>query len=383
MRIALFSDTFWPQVNGVALTLKRFTEHLEKRHISFRTFVPKVNEEDLFANNIQCFASLPLLMYPECRVALPNYFTIYNQLQKFKPDLIHIATPFNIGLCGLYYARKYAVPHVASYHTHFDRYLQYYHLQFASPLFWRYIRWFHQSCLATFVPSQDTAEQMNQQGIQGVDLWKRGIDCRLFHPDKKNKAIREKYNFNERYMFLYVGRLAPEKDLDIMIDVMKNLPDALRNEIRWFFVGDGPMLKQLQAEAPSNATFTGYLNGESLAELYASADLFVFPSSTETFGNVVLESLASGTPVIGARSGGVQEIIQHGKTGLLCPPRDPDAFIRAIVSMLERPERLTDFGYEGRVYASTQSWETIFDDLLLKYERILNAAATRRNTFSA
>ncbi|SEB98969.1 glycosyltransferase family 1 protein [Paenibacillus sp. GP183] len=383
MRIALFSDTFWPQVNGVALTLKRFTEHLEKRHISFRTFVPKINEEDLFTNNIQCFASLPLLIYPECRIALPNYFTIYKQLQQFQPDLIHIATPFNIGLCGLYYARKYGVPHVASYHTHFDRYLQYYHLQFASSLFWRYIRWFHQSCLATFVPSHETAEEMNQQGIQGLDLWKRGIDCNLFNPDKKNKAIREKYNFNERYMLLYVGRLAPEKDLDIMIDVMKRMPDALRSQIRWFFVGEGPMLKQLQAEAPSNATFTGYLSGEPLAELYASADLFVFPSSTETFGNVVLESLASGTPVIGARAGGVQEIIQNGKTGLLCPPRDPDAFIRAIVNMLERPERLTDFGHEGRAYASTQSWETIFDDLLLKYERILSSTASRRNTFSA
>ncbi|PZE19829.1 glycosyltransferase family 4 protein [Paenibacillus xerothermodurans] len=383
MRIALFSDTFSPEVNGVALTLKRFTEHLEHRNVPFRTFVPKCTEEDIFTNGIQRFSSLPFMLYPECRIALPNYFKIYKQLQTFQPDLIHIATPFNMGLCGLHYGRKHAVPHVASYHTHFDRYLQYYRLQFAAPLFRHYIRWFHQSCLVTFVPSLETAEQLQQQGIQGLDLWQRGIDCRLFHPDRKNPAIREKYNFQEQFMCLYVGRLAPEKDLDIMIELWNRMPAALGSRIRWFIVGDGPLLKELRAAAPPNVTFTGCLQGESLAELYASADLFVFPSSTETFGNVALEALASGTPVIGARSGGVQEIVHHGKSGLLCAPRDTDSFVRAIVSVLEQPDKLMNFGHEGRLYASTQSWEAIFDGLLLKYARILGSTGSICATSSA
>ncbi len=164
---------------------------------------------------------------------------------------------------------------------------------------------------------------------------------------------------------------------------MKKLPDYVSGNVRWLLVGDGPLLKDLKAEAPSNVTFTGYMKGENLAELYASADLFVFPSGTETFGNVVLESMASGTPVIGAKAGGVQEIIQHGKTGLLCPPRNSDAFANAITSMLEHPDRLWDFGQESRLYALSQSWEAIFDDLLLRYIEILNADPTKRKTFSA
>lgn len=191
-------------------------------------------------------------------------------------------------------------------------------------------------------------------------LWKRGVDCRLFNPDKKTGLIREKYKIDERYIFLYVGRLAPEKDLDILLETMKKLPDYVSGNVRWLLVGDGPLLKDLKAEAPSNVTFTGYMKGENLAELYASADLFVFPSGTETFGNVVLESMASGTPVIGAKAGGVQEIIQYGKTGLLCPPRNSDAFANAITSMLEYPDRLWDFGQESRLYALSQSWEAIF-----------------------
>jgi glycosyltransferase involved in cell wall biosynthesis len=395
MRIAYFSDTFWPDVNGVAMTLRRLVEHLERRNISFRVFAPASTEQKrldyVFTDqlqhiqHIQRAASLPFFLYPECRIALPNYLSVHSQLERFKPDLIHIATPFNMGLCGLYYARKYGIPHVASYHTHFDRYLSYYHLQFAASLLWRYIRWFHRSCLATFVPSVETADQLAVQGIQGIELWKRGVDCQLFHPARKSEAIREKYRFNERYVLLYVGRLAPEKDLDIVLEAMAKFPEALKPHVRWIFVGEGPMQGELKAEGFSNVTCTGYLGGEELAEMYASADVFVFPSSTETFGNVALESLASGTPVIGVRAGGVQEIVQHEQTGLLCPPRDADALLDAIVGLLEQPERIHTYGIQGREYALSQSWEAIFDNLLLKYEQLAEPASAigRRNPFSA
>ncbi|TBL79057.1 glycosyltransferase family 4 protein [Paenibacillus thalictri] len=382
MRIALFSDTYWPQVNGVAMTLKRLTEHLERRNVTYQIFVPRC-EDELYTSNVHGFASFPFLLYPECRIALPNYVSITRQLQAFQPDLIHIATPFNIGLSGLFYARKYDIAHVASYHTHFDRYLHYYHLQFASPLLWRYIRWFHQSCLATFVPSQETAQQLAAQGIDGIKLWQRGVDCKLFHPGKKSAAVRERYGIKERFILLYAGRLAPEKDLDIIPDIMRKLPESLRDEIHWIFAGDGPSLKELQDGVPANTTFTGYMKGEALAELYASADLFVFPSSTETFGNVVLESLASGTPAIGAASGGVQEIIQHGRTGNLCPPRDSDMFAQSITNMLQQPDTLKAWGLSGRAYALTQSWEAIFDRLLVNYEQILRSKASRGKPFSA
>ncbi|MDF2722375.1 MAG: glycosyl transferase [Paenibacillus sp.] len=383
MRIALFSDTYWPQVNGVAMTLKRLTDELERRNIECRIFVPRSTQDGLYPDYVQSFFSMPFALYPECRLALPSYRSIAKQLQQFQPDLIHLATPVNMGLCGLYYARKNGIPHVASYHTHFDRYLDYYHLQFAAPLIWRYIRWFHQSCSATFVPSEETARQLQEQGIERVELWKRGVDCKLFHPERKTNAIREKYGITERYVLLYAGRLALEKDLDILLAAINRLPDALRSQAHWIIAGDGPLLGELRQQAPSNVTFTGYMKGESLAELYASADLFVFPSSTETFGNVVLEALASGIPAIGVASGGVQEIIRHGKTGLLCQPRDADSFSAAIAHMLDHPDLLAAWGQEGRSYALTQSWEAIFNRLLDDYEHAANNPVSLVKTFSA
>jgi glycosyltransferase involved in cell wall biosynthesis len=208
-------------------------------------------------------------------------------------------------------------------------------MKFASDLLWRYFRWFHQSCLSTFVPSLETLQQLQNRGIHNVELWKRGVDCQLFSPHKRQiDSVRTKYNIKERYIMLYVGRLAPEKDLDILQEVMVGLPAKLREQSHWIIVGDGPYLHEMQNHTPSNVTYTGYLNGQTLAEIYASSDLFVFPSSTETFGNVVLEAFASGLPAVGARAGGVQEIIQDGITGQLCTPRDASDFIQAIVHLM-------------------------------------------------
>lgn len=375
MRIALFSDTFYPEVNGVALTLNRLVRFLEHRQVPHQVFVPRVVDSDPFSSNIHRFFSIPLFLYPECRFALPNYGAIREQLRRFGPDLLHMASPFNMGLCGLHYGRKFRVPHVASYHTHFDRYLAYYRLKFATPLLWRYMRWFHESCAATFVPSAETREQLLAQGVQRVELWTRGVDSHLFHPDKRSTAIREAHQIRERYIFLYVGRLAPEKDIDILQSIMERLPEPLNGQVHWLIVGDGPLVPDMRQRAPANVTFTGYLSGEALARAYAAADLFVFPSSTETFGNVVLEALAAGLPAIGAKSGGVQEIIRDGENGLLCPPRDADAFVRAVETLMQSPERLPAMGAAARAYALTQSWDAIFDGLLEQYERLAFAGA--------
>lgn len=379
MRIALFSDTYYPQVNGVALTLNRLVRHLEHRQVPHRVFVPKIADEDLFQSNIHSFSSIPLFFYPECRIALPNYLTIRSELRRFRPDLIHMASPFNMGLCGLHYGRKYGVPHIASYHTHFDRYLDYYHLKFAAPLLWRYMRWFHESCLTTLAPSRETMEQLVGHGIRRVDLWQRGVDCHLFHPGKRSGSVREKYGIRERYIFLYVGRFAPEKDIDMLLHMMAGLPESLRDNVHWLLVGSGPLLNDLRLQAPAHTTFTGYLSGEPLAEAYAAADLFVFPSSTETFGNVVLESFASGTPVIGARAGGVKELIADGKTGWLCPPRDGEAFVHTIARVMQIPSLLDTAGRQARAYALCQSWDAIFDGLIERYGQLAGSGNTPKD----
>jgi glycosyltransferase involved in cell wall biosynthesis len=369
LRIALFTDTFYPQVNGVALTLHRLTQHLTHRGIEHQVYVPETSEAALPSDNVYRMLSIPFMFYPECRIALPNIFKIRNQLDTFRPDLIHVATPFNIGLSGLFYGKRHHIPLVASYHTHFDRYLEHYHLQLAGPLFWRYIRWFHQHCVRTFAPSHETLALLNQQGISGLRLWNRGVDCHLFHPGRRHNGVRERYGIQEPLLFLYVGRLAPEKDIHVLTSIMNKLPESLAERIHWLIVGEGPMLNEMKEAGYPRVTYTGYLKGELLAEAYAAADLFIFPSSSETFGNVVLEALASGLPAIGARAGGVQEIIRHGENGLLCTPQDAGDFTKAIIALMDNPNLLRSMGAHGRRYAQTQSWDSIFDALLDNYQQ--------------
>ncbi|SEM91241.1 glycosyltransferase family 4 protein [Lihuaxuella thermophila] len=369
MKIALFTDTFLPQVNGVSLTLERLVTYLHAKGISTHVFAPETSKSDFYAEYLHRFASFPFFLYPECRIAIPNFASVRQVLLDFQPDVIHIATPFNMGLCGLYYSKKFGIPLIASHHTHFDRYLQYYRLGFLSGWIWKYLRWFHATCHTVLVPSAETKRELLQRGFPRVDIWRRGVDADLFHPGQKHPRFRRQYGIDENYICLYAGRLAPEKDLDILAEVIKNMPEPLRSQIHWVIVGDGPLLPELKEAGLPRTTFTGYLNGKALAEAYANADLFVFPSSTETFGNVVLEALASGTPAIGARSGGVQEIIQDGITGTLCTPRSPRRTMEAIAELLSNPNLLRQMSLNARKYALTQSWDSILDPVIMHYKQ--------------
>ncbi|MBW7459844.1 glycosyltransferase, partial [Paenibacillus sepulcri] len=249
MRIAVFSDTFIPQINGVALTLKRWTDYLSDRGVECKLFVP-TEPDPSYEDQVCRLASLPLLLYPEYRFAIPNLLRIRKQLSRFKPDLVHIATPFNVGLAGLSAAQKLHIPVVASYHTHFDRYLESYRFPFARSCYWPYIKWFHRSCRAIFAPSLETISLLEAKGLSNLALWTRGVDCKLFTPAKRSQRIREIYGIKERYLLLFVGRLAPEKDMDILFQLMHRLPDAIRNQVHLLVVGDGPMMEQARQEVP-------------------------------------------------------------------------------------------------------------------------------------
>ncbi|MFV2048199.1 glycosyltransferase family 4 protein [Metabacillus sp. YM-086] len=371
MRIAIFTDTFAPDVNGVARTLKRFTDYLEHNGYEFRVFAPESTNESLFSSHIHRFTSLPFFLYPECRLALPNMLHVKSELQKFKPDLIHVATPFNIGLCGLHYAKKLNIPLVGSYHTDFDQYLEYYDFQFLSKFLWKYMHWFHKPLRKIFVPSKETLEQLKRKGFSNLHIWGRGVECQLFHPNYPSEEIRHKYRIKEKYILSYVGRLAPEKDIETLMNITQSLPQNMKNHIHWLIVGDGPSKEDMQKKAPENMTFAGYLNGVDLAKVYAASDLFVFPSPTETFGNVVLEALASGTPVIGANSGGVKNIFKENQTGHLCEPRNVEQFTNAIIHLLTNHSLKTQMGKEARQYALSQTWDQIFEGLLTEYEDAL------------
>ncbi|UII55949.1 glycosyltransferase family 1 protein [Cytobacillus spongiae] len=372
MRVALFTDTFYPQVNGVARTLKRLTDHMQKRDIDCEIFVPEMEDGPSYPN-VNQFSSLPFIFYPECRAAIANPSKITDRLRTFSPDLVHVTTPLTMGLYGAHAAKKLNIPLVASYHTHFDQYLDYYKLTWLNPLLWRYMKWFHQPCERIFVPSEETKSHLEAQGFHSLAVWARGVDCDLYTPKKKTTWLREQYQIKEKYIFLYVGRLAPEKDLKTLTAIMENISPELQKQVHWVIVGNGPSYSDLLQHTAErdNITLTGYLKGEKLAMTYAEADLFIFPSPTETFGNVVLEALASGTPGIVANEGGVKEIIEHDQTGYICQARDADSFIQSIEDIMLQSTKRVIMSQNARKYALAQSWDQILDDLLSEYEEVI------------
>lgn len=371
MKIAIFTDTFYPEVNGVANTLKKFTTYLENQQISYKVFAPTSVSNEYVSEHIHRLKSRSFFLYPECRLAFPNILQIKTEMEQFSPDLIHVATPFTVGLSGVYFSKKFNIPLVGSYHTDFNDYLHFYDLQFLAKPLWKYMKWFHRSFEKLFVPSYDTLEKLNSHGFRNLEIFPRGVDCQLYHPNYQKEVILNRYKISEKFLLTYVGRLAPEKDLTTLMKIASSLPPEMNKHVHWLMAGDGPLLEELKLAAPSNMTFTGYLKGSELAQVYSASDLFVFPSPTETFGNVVLEALASGTPVIGANAGGVRNIISTGVNGYLCEPGNSEAFVKRIVQLFGNDLFRGQMALNARKYALTQKWDQIFENLLNHYSNVI------------
>lgn len=377
MKVALFTDTYLPDVNGVARTLGRWVEYLESHGVTCRVFAPQSDNgggSDYNDSMVERFYSIPFLLYPECKLAIPNPISIKKMLQEFKPDIIHCATPFNLGLYGLHYAKKNKIPVVASYHTHFDQYLQYYKIQWVEGMLWRYLGWFHQTCRKIYVPSKSTLSYLQERGFLNLEVWSRGVDVARFHPEVDRQAVLTKAGANpDKFSLLYVGRLAPEKSVDVLLEAFDSLPEHLKSRAELILAGDGPLHEELSETYGDreDIRFLGFVEGRELADLFAAADLFVFPSATETFGNVVLESMASGTAVIGVEAGGVQDTVRHMETGWLSPVGDVEAFAGAIATLMENDELRGSISTAGREYALLQTWDSIFSRLLDSYRQVV------------
>ncbi|HZG56476.1 glycosyltransferase family 1 protein [Paenibacillus sp.] len=378
MRVALFTDTYVPEVNGVAKTLGRWTAFLESQGVPCKVFAPAA--EDRFAadrSSVERLSSVPFLLYPDCKFALPNPIHVKKALREFEPTIVHVATPFNIGFYGSHYARKRGIPLVASYHTHFDQYLSYYKLQWMEPVLMKYMSWFHADCRKVYVPSRSAKAHLEPHGFPEMEIWGRGIDASLFRPEVDRDAALRSFGVDpDAFVVLYVGRLAPEKSVDVLLEAYRSLPEAERAGMELVIAGDGPLYKELVASiAPGERIRAlGFVEGRRLAELYAAADVFLFPSATETFGNVVLEAMASGTAVVGAAAGGVLDSVRHGETGWLCPPRDAGAFAEALLRLRRDASLRARLAAAGTAYARSQSWDAIFHKLLRSYEEVVRTS---------
>lgn len=382
MRIALFTDTYLPTVNGVARTLAQLVEQAGSRGNEIALFSTRVSDEPAAGTAIHHqVAGISAPMYPELQLARPLDRDGRGKLERFAPELVHAATESAVGWSGRRWAIRNRVPLVTSFHTNFPEYTPGYGLGWLENGVWRYLRWFHEGARLSFCPSQATLEELTGRGFHSRwRIWSRGVDSDLFSPVHRKEEVRNELAPDAKTILLYVGRLAPEKRCEVAIEAFRLIRDEFPGTVL-VMVGDGPGRAALEATASPGVRFAGYRTGVSLAEAYAAGDVFVFPSDTETFGNVVNEALASGLPVVAADRGGVRDTVIPGETGIRCVPRDPESFaegIRALLSDRSLRERLAA---GARRAALARSWDRIFDVLFDGYGDAVGGgvAAVRRS----
>lgn len=371
MRLALCTDTFTPQVNGVALTLDRLVRAMEARGAAVHVetvAVPEVRAE----SQVHRAASVPFWAYPELRIAAPSP-AMRRRLARFRPTLLHAATPFVVGLNGRHVARRTGVPMVSSFHTSFVSYLPHYGLGALDQVAWPFLRWFHNSGVRTFAPTTIIADQLRQHRFQQVRVWGRGVDPQQFSPRHRSSALREQLGLSpECCLLIYVGRLAPEKDIGTLLRAVQRLQGDGMPPVHLALAGDGPAAAQLRAQAPAGTTFMGPLRGAALSAFYASADIFAFPSSTETFGNVVLEAMASGVPVVAPNVGATTELA-NDRTARNFPPGDDAALATTLAELVRSPVERERLRSAGLVEAAHRSWDAVWDGLLREYTEVTAA----------
>jgi glycosyltransferase involved in cell wall biosynthesis len=278
--------------------------------------------------------AMPLPLYPELKLALPRP-AVAEALERFGPDLVHVVNPAVLGLGGIWLAKTKGYPLVASYHTHLPKYLEHYGMGMLEPLLWELLKAAHNQASLNLCTSTAMVGELSDKGIQHTDLWQRGVDTELFRPELRSEAMRAKLlggRSDTGKLLLYIGRLSAEKQIERIKPVLEAMPDA-----RLALVGDGPYRQQLEKIfAGTPAQFVGYLAGEELAAAYASGDAFVFPSSTETLGLVLLEAMAAGCPVVGANRGGIPDIVSDGVNGCLYEPEGPDGGAASLTAAVQR-----------------------------------------------
>ena len=369
MKVGIFTDTFIPQINGVTNTINKLIQFFIDAGIEYQLFAPKYNS-DINGSNVDRSFSLRFILYPESRIAFPNTTRISSKLDFFHPDIIHVMTEFNMGIVGLNYGKKHGIPVISNYSTNYPQYMDYYKAKFLKQHAWNYMKWFHNQCDRTLCPSYVAQDLLHRNGIKNTGIFSRGIDSENFHPYHRNLQLRKTLGIHDKKSFLYVGRISHEKNLDVLCESYNMLKQKYGDSVALVITGDGPYLEKCEKSFPVDTIFTGFKQGIELSELYASCDYFVCPSTTETFGNVILEAMASGLVVIGADAGGVGEIIQDQKTGLKFQPHNAEALFHCMERVYLSPELGKILIQHAQEYCKTRSWKSIFDTLTEEYRSL-------------
>jgi glycosyltransferase involved in cell wall biosynthesis len=324
--------------------------------------------------------SFGLPEYPELTLSYPPFLKLRSWCVEQDFDCILTATPGPMGLAGLAIARILKIPVHGTYHTAFPQYVRMFTEDTAmEDAAWRYMRWFYGQMDVVYAPSRSTASELVGRGIKSdrVVVYPRGVDTDHFSPARKN-GFFDTYGVSRRFKLLYVGRISREKSLDVLAEAFRII-HFYRPDIRLVLVGEGPFEEDMRRQVEGlPALFTGYLHGKELAEAYAGADLFVFPSATDTFGNVVLEAQASGLPVVVTSEGGPKEAMLPGRTGLVVPPHDPRALALAVLELALDRERMVRMALAARRHAAEVSFDSAFLKTWDIYANVIRERGTAR-----
>lgn len=371
--IALISETFPPEINGVANTLGRLVDGLRARGHRLQLVRPRQSADHGRKSDEQLLLTRgwPLPGYPGLQWGQSALHKLLRHWQRQPPDVLYIATEGPLGLSALRAARRLRIPVVSGFHTNFQQYTGHYGIGLLTRALTNYLRWFHNRSRLTLVPSASQQIELQRRGFERLELLGRGVDGQLFHPAKRSAELRRAWGLGEDGIaVLHVGRLAAEKNLGLLAQSFRALQAAHpQRTLKLILVGDGPQRVGLQQQLP-DALFCGLQRGEALAAHYASGDLFLFPSLSETFGNVLLEALASGLGVVAFDQAAAAQHIRHGHNGALAGATDAHGFIEAARWLLEEPESLRRVRLNARQHAARQGWAAIVE----QFEQHLRSA---------
>jgi glycosyltransferase involved in cell wall biosynthesis len=372
-RIAMVTETYPPEINGVAMSLARLVDGLHARNHDLQLIRPRQHHIDPAPAPTRFEEFLtggwPIPRYPNLRMGVPSKRALVQLWSLRRPDVVHVATEGPLGWSALQAALHLKLPVTSDFRTNFHAYGQHYRLGWLAKPIMLYLRKFHNRAHCTMVPTESLRAQLTQLGFERLSVVSRGVDTRLFEPRRRSAELRGQWGVAPDDLVLaYVGRLAPEKNLTVLLHAYNAIREAMPRA-RLLFVGDGPMRAALAASCP-DAIFAGQRRAEDLAAHYASADMFLFPSLTETYGNVTVEAMASGLPVVAFDCAAAGQLIQSGRNGVLARGEDADAFARAALALAADPVRRASLGASARQTARGFDW----DDVVTRFESVLTHA---------
>jgi glycosyltransferase involved in cell wall biosynthesis len=380
LRVAVVTETYPPEVNGVAATASRVVEGLRERGHQMQLLRPRQNDLDLGTErkglHQVLLRGLPIPRYPELKMGLPCKKTLLGLWQNQRPDVVHIVTEGPLGWSALQAATQLSLPVVSDFRTNFHAYSQHYGIGWLSGPVMAYLRKFHNRSACTMVPTTALRSELMSGGFKNLNVVARGVDTQGFNPARRSEALRHSWGAGpDTMVVLCVGRLAPEKNLDTVLDAF----EAMRQQeprLRLVLVGDGPDKTRLMRRCP-DALFAGVRRGEDLAAHYASADVFLFASVTETFGNVVTEAMASGLAVVAYDHAAAGQLLRHGENGLLALCGDKPEFCRVARRLAGELQQARALGVAARSTAMDLDWGRIVDAVETVYGAAILGADVR------